>query len=86
MLRTQIVKYEFATGRHLHQPSPEPLARNPDKPGCYTEFLLKASTRLFAYLGDAEKSNGALASDLYKVRGDRGREIYVFFTGLFLCM
>ena len=68
VLRTKIVKYEFATGRHLQQPPPVPIERNPDVPGCYTDFLLQASARLYEYLGDSEKSREAMAADLQKVR------------------
>ena len=66
-LRTRIVRYEFATGRHLQEPAPEPLERNAAKAGCYTEFLLKASTRLFEYLGDVEDSRQRVVADLDKV-------------------
>jgi hypothetical protein len=38
-----------------------------DKPGNYTEFLLKVSTRLFKYLGQADKSAAHLGAELQRV-------------------
>jgi len=68
ILHLHITQYEVGTGRHLQQYPPPPLERNDAVPGCYTEFLLKASARLFQYLGEAERSRELVAAELQEVR------------------